>query len=109
MDAFTHTKYWSTGLVVALSFFSAGATQPSPATNSVSLGASLTNKVTATSSNPPLTFQWRLDDMPLSGATRNILTLTNIQSANAGHYTVVASDATGEVVSRPWTVQVDPT
>ncbi len=83
--------------------------QPGPLTNSVSLGAALTNRVTATTSNPPLTYQWRLNSNDLPGATTALLVLTNIQISDAGIYTVVASDATGAIQSNPWTVQVDPT
>jgi enediyne biosynthesis protein E4 len=83
--------------------------QPSPVTNSVSLGASLTNRVAATTSNPPLRFQWRLNAIDVIGATNATLTLTNIQILDAGVYTVVVLDSTGSVESSPWGISVDPT
>src|SRR5436190_1798328 len=83
--------------------------QPGPLTNSVSLGASLTNRVIATTSNPPLTYQWRLNALDLPGATNSTLTLTNIQVHDDGFYTVVVIDSTGAVESNPWVISVDPT
>jgi hypothetical protein len=83
--------------------------QPSPLTNSVSLGAFLTNSVTATTTNPPLSYQWQLDSIPLAGATNASLVLTNIQTTNAGSYVVTVTDGDGQVASSPWVVDVDPT
>jgi hypothetical protein len=83
--------------------------QPTPATNSVSLGANLTNRVTASSTNAALTFQWRLNGLEIPGATTNSLTLLDIRADQAGLYTVVVSDSTGSIESRSWGVQVDTT
>lgn len=83
--------------------------QPIPATNSVSLGASLTNRVSATSTNPPVTYQWRFNGVDIVGATNATLRLTNIQSTSAGVYTALAADAGGVTESRGWTVKVDAT
>jgi len=86
--------------------------QPSPATNTVSLGVTLGNHVSATTTNGPLSYQWRLNrggvtnDVP--GATTSSLILTNIQVTQAGGYTARVSDASGSVESLPWAVQVDP-
>jgi enediyne biosynthesis protein E4 len=82
--------------------------QPSPATNSVSLGASLTNRITATSTMPPLSYQWRGNGADLPGQTNATLLLLNIEVSDAAAYTVVATDLSGEIESKPWQVQVDP-
>src|SRR5262245_23905400 len=82
--------------------------QPSPATNSVSLGANLSSRVTAISTNGPLSYQWRLDATEIQGATNASLILTNLQLASAGRYAVLVSDADGSVESNPWMVDVDP-
>src|SRR5450432_265832 len=83
--------------------------QPSPLTNSVSLGVFLTNSITATTTNPPLSYQWQLDTIPLAGATNASLVLTNIQTTNAGYYVVTVTDGDSSVVGKPWFVEVDPT
>jgi hypothetical protein len=82
--------------------------QPSPATNSVSLGAMLTNRVTATSTMPPLSYQWRRNGADLPGQTNATLLLLSIQVADAGAYTALATDASGAIESKPWQVEVDP-
>ncbi|HEY0551337.1 MAG TPA: FG-GAP-like repeat-containing protein, partial [Verrucomicrobiae bacterium] len=81
--------------------------QPSPATNSASLGVSLTNRVSASSPLGAVTYQWRLDGIDLSGATNSTLSLTNIRAAQAGRYTAVATDAQGSMESAGWGVHVD--
>src|SRR5262245_21079757 len=83
--------------------------QPFPATNSVSLGANLSSRVTAISTNGPLSYQWRLEGVEVQGATNASLVLTNLQLAGAGKYAVLVSDADGSVESNPWSVDVDPT
>jgi len=83
--------------------------QSSPLTNSVSLGVFLTNKVTATTTNPPLSYQWQLNSISLTGATNASLVLTNIQTTNAGNYAVTVTDGDSSVSSKPWFVEVDPT
>src|SRR5262245_23571916 len=82
---------------------------PSPATNSVSIGATLSNRVTATTTNGPLSFQWLFDAADVLGATNASLVLTNLQLASAGRYTVRVADADGSVESNPWVVDVDGT
>src|SRR5205809_565939 len=76
--------------------------QPTPATNSVSLGVNLTNRVTATSTNAPLSYQWRHNGVDIPDATTNILSLVDIRADQGGIYTLVVSDSTGSVESRPW-------
>src|SRR5262245_26268077 len=100
------------GWVAALNFCEAMpriTTQPSPVTNSVSIGANLSNRVIATTANGPLSYQWRLDGAEVPGATNAGLVLTNLQVASAGSYVVMVSDADGSVESNPWVVDVDPT
>ena len=76
--------------------------QPSSQTNLV--GSSVTF-ITAVSGTPPLAYQWRTNGINLansavvSGATSNVLTLTGINTANAGNYTVVVTNAYGSITS----------
>ena len=47
----------------------------------------------------PLSYQWRLDDADLAGANEATLTLTNLQPANSGFYTVLVSNSAGTALS----------
>ena len=80
-----------------------------PANQSVSLGASVDFQVSAMSTNPPISFQWRFATTNLAGAARSSLTLTNIQTLNGGDYDAVLTDGSGSVTSRVAHLDVDPT
>jgi hypothetical protein len=49
--------------------------------------------------SPPITYQWRFDNAPISGATSTDLTLTALTAANAGSYNVVVSNPHGSVTT----------
>jgi len=49
--------------------------------------------------DPPLSYQWRRNEMDLAGKTDSTLTLTNVQATNAGTYTVVVSSGADSVTS----------
>ncbi len=49
----------------------------------------------------PLSYQWRKDSVDLPGATNTVLMLTNVQTAQAGDYSVLVSNAYGSVASAP--------
>ena len=76
-------------------------------TNSVSVGAFLTNRISATTTNPPLVYQWQLNGAAISNATNALLILTNIQPAAAGNYVMVVMDGDASVSSSAWVVEVD--
>src|SRR5882724_9269504 len=80
-----------------------------PADQSVSLGASASFQVSATTTNPPLSFHWRFNETELGGKTNFSLTLTNIQTTNAGGYDVVVADISGSVTSQVAHLEVDAT
>lgn len=69
-----------------------------PAGQSVSAGASVTFSVTVAGSGS-VTYQWSKDGTAIPGATGSSLTLSNVQSSNAGNYTVVITNANGSVTS----------
>ena len=48
---------------------------------------------------PTPTYQWKLNDAPISGATDAILQVSNTTSANAGSYVCVATNAGGSTTS----------
>ena len=79
-----------------------------PMTGGVGLGLGGTAVLTATVTGyPPPLLQWRKDGINLvnggnlSGATRATLRITNLQAADAGTYTLVATNAMGMAVSFP--------
>ncbi len=78
-------------------------TQPAPATQTVAAHGSVTYSVVA--SNPPnsgpLTYQWRKDGLKLAGATGSSLTLSDLQSGQAGVYTVWVGNDGGATISAP--------
>src|ERR1043166_2522263 len=71
-----------------------------PTNQSVSLEATARFQVTATPTNPPLSFQWRFNETELGGRTNFSLTLTNVQTSDAGSYDVVVADMSGSVTSQ---------
>ncbi len=78
-----------------------------PSNQSVTAGASVTFTVAASGSPSP-TFQWRKDGTALLGQTSSSLTLTNVQTGDAGAYTAVASNSAGSVTSAAATLTVAP-
>src|SRR5665213_110854 len=50
-------------------------------------------------SNPPVVYQWRFDGSNIAGANSSSLTITNVQSASLGSYSVLASNSFGSVNS----------
>ena len=82
--------------------------QPSPAAELAGIGANLTNRIVATTTNPPLVYQWTFNDVDLPEATNATLVLTNLQLTDAGNYVCRVSDLIGSTNSRPWVVSVDP-
>ena len=71
--------------------------QQQPQGKTVYSGSAVTLGVAATGG--ALRYQWRLNGVPISGATSASLTLPNAQTANDGNYTVSVSNALGETVS----------
>jgi hypothetical protein len=57
----------------------------------------------------PIYYQWLCNGVPINGATNTFLILNNVQSANAGTNTVLASNQWGSVVSQPALLSVDLT
>lgn len=58
-------------------------------------GASLTLSGAASGPFAPITYQWNKDNRPIPGATSGTLTIDNFTNAQAGAYTLVATDAHG--------------
>src|SRR5262249_15745334 len=77
--------------------------QPQSRTNVAGTVASFS--VTANGS-APLNYQWRFNGGAISGATGSAYSRTNVQSADAGNYTVLVSNSYGSVTSAVATLTV---
>jgi hypothetical protein len=69
-----------------------------PVNQAVNVGGTATFLVTANGSSP-LSYQWYFGNNGLAGTTASILTLTNVQTVQAGIYRVVVSNLVGVAVS----------
>jgi hypothetical protein len=69
-----------------------------PQSQTVNVGANVTFSVVA-AGTAPLSYQWRFNATNISGATATNYTLTNVQSSNAGNYSVVVTNVAGSVTS----------
>jgi hypothetical protein len=116
------TAYTNTGLTIDTTYYYVvwatnymGASPTSPETNAttigvppaitsqppdrtVSQGADVTFSVIATGT-PPLSYQWRLYETNLPGATGSDYSLTNVQPADAGPYSVQVTNSGGTTTS----------
>ncbi len=81
------------------------ATQPVAQT--VVAGSSASFSVTANGIGP-FTYQWKRDGASISGATNAALNLTNVQTGDAGSYTVLVSNTMGSVTSAGAYLTVTP-
>ncbi len=79
-----------------------------PQTQTVLRGATLTLEVLADGS--ALSYQWRLNGLNIEGANASTLSLQDLQTFQAGVYSVLVSNAVGTVLSAPasLTVMVPP-
>src|SRR5207244_3483456 len=78
-----------------------------PANKTASLFADATFRVTA-NGDAPLSYQWRFNDGDLIGMTNTALTVTNVQRANAGNYSVVVTNLSGSLTSQVATLTITP-
>lgn len=69
-----------------------------PSDQSTTVGSTATFTVTA-SSVLPLTYQWLFNGAPVAGATQASLSLTNVQTGQAGSYSVVVTNELGTTTS----------
>jgi cyclophilin family peptidyl-prolyl cis-trans isomerase len=76
-----------------------------PSSQTVAPGGAVTFSVEATGTGA-LTYQWRKNGDPISGATGSSLTLSNLSSSDAGDYSVAVSDSTGTNVSASASLQI---
>jgi len=77
-----------------------------PANQVTTVGGSVTFSL-AVGGTPPLSYQWSFGGSAIDGATNASLTLTNVQSNQAGNYSVVITNAQGTASSSNATLSVN--
>jgi len=78
-----------------------------PQSQSVVQGQQASFSVVA-SGTAPLGYQWNFNGLPLPGATDSALTFTNVQTAQAGGYSVLVTNSAGAVSSVVASLAVAP-
>lgn len=71
-------------------------TQPAPA---ILQAGGTANFSAAVSGSAPIYFQWLKNNAPIAGATAATLTLTNVQNADVGNYSLFASNSVSTATS----------
>jgi hypothetical protein len=78
-----------------------------PQSQTVTAGNNVTFSVTATGKPAPA-YQWYFNGTAMSGATNSILSITNVQTTNAGNYTVTVTNSSNTATSNGATLTVNP-
>jgi len=87
-----------TSSAAVLTIGTAPSVMTQPASQTAVLGTAASFSVVA-SGSPTLGYQWKFNGTNISGATATSLTVTNVQYANAGNYSVVVTNAFGSATS----------
>ena len=91
---------------IRLGYFPAApAFTTQPQGHAVTTGSSVQFTVTV-SGRPAPTYQWYFNGTAISGATTTSLSLSDVQAASAGNYTVTATNLLGSATSNPATLSV---
>ena len=94
-----------TSAVAALTVIVPPGITTQPQGQVVARGQNVSFSVVA-SGSAPLSYKWRFDGAPIAGATNASLTLTNVQTTQAGKYKVVVTNTAGWVTSAVATLTV---
>ena len=90
----------TTSSVALLSVVAPPSITGQPQSLAVIRGENATFNVTASAAcGDGLTYQWRFNSTNISGAIASSLTLTNVQPADAGSYTVIVTNSAGSITS----------
>jgi Immunoglobulin domain len=77
-----------------------------PRSQTVNSGATVAMSATAFGDNA-LSYQWKLNGAPISAATNSALSLTNVQPADTGTYTVTITNPYGSATTIPAILKVN--
>jgi pectate lyase len=94
------------GVVSSNAFLTVNTNPVAPVFNSqpaslVVLAGSTVSFTAVAAGTAPISYQWNKNSAPIPGATSSTLTLTNVQVAADGSYTLTASNSVGSVTSNP--------
>jgi len=94
------------GAISSNAFLSVNTSPVAPVFNSqpaslVVLAGSVASFTAVAAGTAPIGYQWSKDGTPISGATSSTLSLSNVQTADDGSYTVTASNSVRSVTSNP--------
>src|SRR5581483_8940301 len=84
----------ATSMVAQITVLAPPSIAPQPTNQTVIQGATVTLQSGASGSDP-LSYQWYFNGTNLPGAITNTLTLTNIQSSQAGGYNLIVTNVAG--------------
>ena len=98
----------STATLTVNSTVTAPSITSQPTSQTVTVGGTASFSVTATGT-APLAYQWKFNGTSISGATNSTYSITNVQTSNAGNYTVTVSNSAGSVTSNTATLTVNST
>ncbi|MFC3146113.1 immunoglobulin domain-containing protein [Piscinibacterium candidicorallinum] len=87
------------------------AVAPSISTQPLGLTAAAGQTVTfgvSANGTGPLSYQWQRNGNAIANSNSPVLSLSNVQTANAGDYTVTVSNSAGSVTSSPASLVVTP-
>lgn len=101
----TNTAGSATSNSVTLTVLEAPVFTLQPVSQTAEVASSLTLSVVA-AGNPAPVYQWRKDGASIAGANAPTLTLASFSSADAGTYSVVASNGAGSVTSNAAVVTI---
>jgi uncharacterized protein YpmS len=101
-----NTAGYTTSAAAALTVDYSPGIQTQPQNQSVMQSQNASFSVVA-SGSAPFSYQWSFDGAAISGATNASLTLTDVQTSQAGSYTVVVTNPVGSVTSQAATLTVN--
>ena len=96
----------SAGAVLTVTTAVAPSFTTQPASQTVMAGASVTFTAVASGTPAPI-YQWRKDGVNISGATSASYTIASAAPADAGTYTIVATNSAGSATSNGATLSVN--
>ena len=75
--------------------------KPDPKAANLPNGTNVTFTTVATSSEPPISYQWRFNGSNIPGAVGSTHTVLDVQLEDEGDYTCAVTDGTGTIYSQP--------